>query len=73
MCQGLKGLIKGLILTLPCNFGTVALSGCFLTSEMERLSVHFLPPVAFMGSNECMSLKMFSKWESPAHVYIMLG
>lgn len=51
----------------------IALNGCFLTSEMERLSVHFLPLVAFMGSIELMSPKMFCKWESPAHVYVMLG
>lgn len=35
--------------------------------------MHFLPHVAFMGSNEFMSLKVFCKWESPEQVYIMLG
>lgn len=70
MRQDSKGLIKGLILTLLYNFGIIALNGCFFfTSD----SVHFLPPVAFMGSNEFMNLKMFCKWEGPAHVYIMLG
>lgn len=59
MCQGLKGLIKDLILTLLYNFGIIALNGCFPTSEMEQLFVHFLPHVAFMGSNKFMSLNMF--------------
>lgn len=59
-------------MTLLCDFGIIALNGSFLISNMEQY-MHFLPRVAFMGSYECISLKIFCKWESPAQVYVMLG
>lgn len=56
--QGIKELIKDLILTLLCDFWIIALNGCFLISYMEQY-MHFLPLVAYMGSNEFISLKIF--------------
>lgn len=35
--------------------------------------MHFLLHMAFMESNDFISLKVSCKWESPAQVYIMLG
>lgn len=34
MYQGIKELIKVLILTFLCGFGIIALNSCFLTSDM---------------------------------------
>lgn len=52
-------------MTLLCGFGIIALNGSFLISKMKQY-LHFLPCVAFIGSNEFISLKIFCKWESPA-------
>lgn len=35
--------MKGLILTLQCDFGIIALNGCFLASDMDSsLCIFFL-------------------------------
>lgn len=32
--------------------------------------MHFLPHLAFMGSNEFISLNLFCEWEGPPQVYV---
>lgn len=50
----------------------IALSGCFVTSNMEQSSVCY-PHMVFMGPNEFVGLNVFCKQERPEQVYIMLG